>query len=1210
MTSEGHHAGQPAEATSGGPASDGYPSDAEGQRVAGRASAPVTPAEGFPTSYGPPPQATPNGGSPFVVPPVSTFGAGPKPAGTPYGSARVPQPESEELPRRDASPYGSVTPGAAGSAAPYGSYGSAGSVPAASSVEGGALPQRGAAQAGPGQADPALGQPGPGLGQSGLGQPGPGQAGWAPQNPSPPPGLNTPPGLPGLPTRTPGASVPVGDDSGGTSFSAFGDQPVRVPGASLTDLPDASGPSGFTAGPAQNSWMQNNARNAEPTDANRAATTFPARRGEGGGFPLRAPAGPEGGPAADLPTRNGGQQFGNTGQPFGNDPQPFGSAAPASGAPQPFGSAAPASPFGSGAPASPFGSAGQPEGGAQPFGSAAPSSGVPQPSAQPFGTGSDGRPSYGSPQQAPEGQPFGSAPQSGPGFGGPAQPSSPFGGPAQSGSDQQPFGSPFGGSAQSGSDQQPFGSPFGGSAQSGSDQQPFGSPFGGSAQSGAEQQPFGSAPQSGPGFGSADPSDAPAERDSEPTGGSGYPQRVPGASLSSGGAPIPAPTSGSAVPQPRDPGERPVVGSARPVTASASVPGSRVDAAELPPPAPAPQARVYGRPASAPPAEPESDDDNRSDEPSGGFPPAPFSPAAPQRTESSFAPERTDTPFAPQRTEAPFQQDRGAQEYGTPDRSAQEYGAPDRGAQEYGSPDRSGQEYGSSDRGAQEYGSSDRDGASFGAQRADSPFAPQRADQDEQSGGFQQRGAEDRFTPPGGYPPAGQHNSGGPGFPGAAPRTDEEPSGGFASAPLPQRGYPQQPAPEDNGHFGQRPGEGPGAANPFGPRPGEAPDAANPFGARPGDAPEANPFGPRPGEAPAAGNPFGARPGDAPEANPFGPRPGDAPEAADPFGPRPGDNSRPGDNPRPGDGQQSNTYGQRAEENTDGEPSGGFGGVPFQQREGGFGTGDAGVNPQSPARASARASASARVAPPEAPGSGVPYPDSGSVPFPGSGGSPYSMPGSPQFPSSGGPAFGNPGSPVPGPPYNEFTSNQNGPDQFNEHTTDMSGRGNSPYVPAPALPPMPGEAAPGVYPGSPAARATVTPPGPEDTTSWPGPEGDQSRFEQFKSDEPAAAPAPVKVNVRTVPVTLAVVLGAALLLGIVFGLVSLIAGDDEFSVAQGECVTRTADNAPVKADCSTAGAFEVVSIATAKEQCADQAQPYIVVPKDGGDQVLCLKPKA
>src|SRR4051794_22822410 len=163
MTSEGQYAGsQPAEATSGGPASDGFPPDSDGQRVSGRASAPP-PVAGFPSSYAPPPHPTPNGGSPFVVPAVPTFGHGADsangrpatPTGTSYGSARVPQPDdSGSLPQRgggaspygpvaagdSASPYGPVSSTAAGSAAPAASSGpaspfrSAGDAPSAGSA--------------------------------------------------------------------------------------------------------------------------------------------------------------------------------------------------------------------------------------------------------------------------------------------------------------------------------------------------------------------------------------------------------------------------------------------------------------------------------------------------------------------------------------------------------------------------------------------------------------------------------------------------------------------------------------------------------------------------------------------------------------------------------------------------------------------------------------------------------------------------------------------------------------------------------------------------------------------------------------------------------------------------------------------------------------------------------------------------------------------
>jgi collagen type III alpha len=160
----------------------------------------------------------------------------------------------------------------------------------------------------------------------------------------------------------------------------------------------------------------------------------------------------------------------------------------------------------------------------------------------------------------------------------------------------------------------------------------------------------------------------------------------------------------------------------------------------------------------------------------------------------------------------------------------------------------------------------------------------------------------------------------------------------------------------------------------------------------------------------------------------------------------------------------------------------------------------------------------------------------------------------------------------------------------------------------------------GVFPG-PATRATVTPPpGPNETASWPstgdaGGDDQQGRFDQFKPDPVEATPAakPETPHVRMLPVLLGVIVGAALLVGLAFGLVYLISGDDGgtgFSVSSGECVKRNGDEA-VKADCGDAGAFEVVSIANTKEECGDPRQPYVLNPtSDGRTQVLCLKPRS
>ena len=133
MTSEGQNAGQPAEANPGGGAepfgADGFPPDSDGQRLPSRTAAsqpppyPPAPASAEPSSYGPPPQATPGGGSPFVVPAVSSFGQGPEapPSRPPFapggqsGSARVPgADDSGALPQRGtASPYGPASSAAA-----------------------------------------------------------------------------------------------------------------------------------------------------------------------------------------------------------------------------------------------------------------------------------------------------------------------------------------------------------------------------------------------------------------------------------------------------------------------------------------------------------------------------------------------------------------------------------------------------------------------------------------------------------------------------------------------------------------------------------------------------------------------------------------------------------------------------------------------------------------------------------------------------------------------------------------------------------------------------------------------------------------------------------------------------------------------------------------------------------------------------------------
>jgi collagen type III alpha len=318
--------------------------------------------------------------------------------------------------------------------------------------------------------------------------------------------------------------------------------------------------------------------------------------------------------------------------------------------------------------------------------------------------------------------------------------------------------------------------------------------------------------------------------------------------------------------------------------------------------------------------------------------------------------------------------------------------------------------------------------------------------------------------------------------------------------------------------------------------------------------------------------------------------------------------------PPPPAAPQARVYG-RATQPTDTDDGGERGAAPAapyhshpEPDQHGPGGGGATAAPQPPGRVSGRASASARVSPP------------GSQPAAPGQGAPYTEP----TPDVAGRGRAN----VPGKPAS--------PGPYSELTTDISHRGQAteqPYVPAPALPsmharppldngfPPPPDAEKierpdrprmgGVFPG-PASRATVTPPGPNETTSWPaGPaDAEQGRFDQFKPDATAKPETP---HVRMLPVLLGVIIGAALLVGLAIGIVWLISrGSDSggISVSAGDCVKRSGNEA-VKAACGDPGAFQVVSIADTKEQCADPGQPYVVNPtNDGKTQVLCLKPSS
>ncbi|WP_248294927.1 hypothetical protein [Actinoplanes sp. TBRC 11911] len=1204
------------------------------------------------------------------------------------------QPEAgDSLPRRNPpSPYGAVSPGESGGeqawqTQPPGQY----------TGPGDPLPQRN-----PSVADPAAGQfegfDGFAAGQPGRGTP-------PPVTPSPSAEANRPGGL-----------------------SAFGDQRVRVPGATLTDLPDAQQQSGLPARGAEPPGGLP-VRGAEPPGGlpvrgaesqsggfplrggeAQGGTGFPVRGGEAfpvrggeafpagggeafpvrgsepgsGGFPLRgAETTPEssgfplrgGGsgtfptrrppestaaaapPAAsDLPIRSqqapyaaeppSGDLYGRSepfADPFGRTPggavgdqqsadpsrgglpDPFGRtpAQDASGYPAAAAESAPradAPVYGSARPApsfesEPYGAPAEPASGAygtprSAFEAEAPSGtyGLQQ-TESPTGT-------YGSPQTESPGAAYGMPPAESPGgtYGSPQSSSSPYGMPDPTGAaygtetPSAAYGSPQTdspgtyGSPQSESPSGTYGSPQAespgssyGSYQAespnpyGSPQSESGSSYGsapsespgssyGVPQSESAGSPYGSAPsesgsssygvpqsesaggtygspQAESGFGAAPfsggaPAPGAGQEELSPFGRSesAYPQRVPGASLGTGGAPA-VESFGSAVPQPRDSAESaapvsavqpqsgPTVGSARPVTASASVPtASRapIDATELPPPPVASQARVYGRRSSSTDPEGELAGDGDPPEPPAGALAAPVAPFPGTPDESPFASHQ----------EPPF----GGSPYGAAQGST--FGA--ESASPFGAQPQSGSPFGARPDAAFESQQASPYEAPPGSPYADQPSssydAPQTSPYEAQQASPYDAQQTSPYDGQQGSPYDGQQGSPYDGQQGSpyngqpnSPFEGTQPGSPFNGQPgSPYDGQQGSPYEGQQGSpFDGQPGSPFEAVQPGGPYDGQQGlpldgQQGSPFGAQPGspfEAQSGSPFGARPEQ------PFGARPDDN-SGSPYGPG-----SPASPFGARPDDS---GNSP----------FGQRPDGPHDGNAS------PFGPRPDGpglpFGDGSPAYG-QMPHDQGA--SASARVAPP------------------------------------------GPG----GPPHAEFVDR--GPEQFSELTTDIAGRGgDSGYVPAPALPPMPA----GMEGAFGASRGTVTPPGPDDTTNWPGPE--QGRFDQFKAEgEDAPAAKPETKHIRMFPILLAVVAAAGLLLAIVFGIVALAAGGDDNSGAsqafkQGDCVKQEGSKA-VAAKCTDVTAFQIVSIVTDKSKCDDPKQPVVVSKTDENkSQVLCLKP--
>ena len=93
----------------------------------------------------------------------------------------------------------------------------------------------------------------------------------------------------------------------------------------------------------------------------------------------------------------------------------------------------------------------------------------------------------------------------------------------------------------------------------------------------------------------------------------------------------------------------------------------------------------------------------------------------------------------------------------------------------------------------------------------------------------------------------------------------------------------------------------------------------------------------------------------------------------------------------------------------------------------------------------------------------------------------------------------------------------------------------------------------------------------------------------------------------------AVLIAAVLILAVPLGLLTLlgkVGGDDKppaFDPAVGSCVKQSG-RGRVAADCGEPGAFTVVSKVDAKDKCTDPTQPHVVLPGEGTNRVLCLKP--
>ncbi|MBM0276187.1 hypothetical protein JM949_12410 [Micromonospora sp. STR1s_6] len=200
---------------------------------------------------------------------------------------------------------------------------------------------------------------------------------------------------------------------------------------------------------------------------------------------------------------------------------------------------------------------------------------------------------------------------------------------------------------------------------------------------------------------------------------------------------------------------------------------------------------------------------------------------------------------------------------------------------------------------------------------------------------------------------------------------------------------------------------------------------------------------------------------------------------------------------------------------------------------------------------------------------------------------------------SPGEPFGGQGAPAAG------AATVNGTAAFGGPNFGGPGSNGPGFGAGPATEPVPG----GGFPPS-------FPPPQQPAPSWGSQEAgqsDQGRFDAFKPDaeEPKAEPPAPKV--RNGRVLAAVLIAAVLILAVPLGLLLLlgkVGGNDtpSFDPAVGTCVKQSGQGGASAADCGEAGAFTIVSKVSAKDKCTDPTQPHVVLPGEGTNRVLCLKP--